>query len=117
MGEGRSRHGPPVGAASGGRKTREVWVRAVAKFERSQLTHEAFCTQERLNVGTFRALLYRLRSEEMPGRPGFVELEARAPAGGGGCVVRVGNVEVEFARLPDVEYLAQLVFALRSDVR
>jgi hypothetical protein len=44
------------------RRSREQWVQVVEQFGRSGQSHEAFCTQHRLNVGSFRAWLYRLRS-------------------------------------------------------
>src|SRR5580693_8055011 len=43
------------------RQSREQWVQIVEQFERSGQSHEAYCTQHRLNLGSFRGWLYRLR--------------------------------------------------------
>jgi hypothetical protein len=43
------------------RRGREEWTRTIEEFERSGESHEAFCAQHRLNVGSFRSWLYRLR--------------------------------------------------------
>lgn len=43
------------------RRSREQWVEIVEQFERSGQSHEAFCAQHRLNVGSFRTWLYGLR--------------------------------------------------------
>jgi hypothetical protein len=40
------------------RRSREQWVQIVEQFERSGHSHEAFCAQHRLNVGSFRGWLY-----------------------------------------------------------
>src|SRR5260370_33023551 len=50
------------------RRSREKWVQIVEQFERSGQSHEAFCTQHRLNVGSFRGWLYRLRSGSGQGK-------------------------------------------------
>lgn len=105
-----------MGDASRRRRGRDAWVKAVAKFERCQLTHEEFCTQERLNLGTFRAWLYRLRSEEAPVSAGFVELEAREQTSAG-CLVRFGETEVEFSTQPEPGYLAALLSELGRATR
>jgi hypothetical protein len=44
------------------RRSREQWAEIVGEFEGSGLSHEAFCAQQRLNVGSFRGWLYRLRN-------------------------------------------------------
>ena len=43
------------------RRSREERIQIVEQFERSGQSHEAFCSQHRLNVGSFRGWLYRLR--------------------------------------------------------
>jgi len=43
------------------RRRREQWSEIVEEFEGSGLSHAAFCARERLNVGSFRGWLYRLR--------------------------------------------------------
>jgi hypothetical protein len=58
------------------RRSREQWAEVVGQFERSGQSHEAFCAQFRLNVGSFRGWLYRLRS---------VSGRARSRVARGGC--------------------------------
>ena|ERR1700722_17103335 len=43
------------------RRTRSEWVTIVEEFERADEMHEQFCARRGLNVGSFRAWLYRLR--------------------------------------------------------
>ncbi|HTZ86364.1 MAG TPA: hypothetical protein VMB05_06835 [Solirubrobacteraceae bacterium] len=50
------------------RRSREQWVEIVEQFERSGQSHDAFCAQQRLNVGSFRVWLYRLRSASPQGK-------------------------------------------------
>jgi hypothetical protein len=50
------------------RRSREQWAQIVDQFERSGQSHEAFCAQQRLNVGSFRGWYYRLRSSSGSGK-------------------------------------------------
>jgi hypothetical protein len=50
------------------RRSREQWSQVIEQFERSGQSHEAFCTQHRLNVGSFRSWLYRLRDGSPRGK-------------------------------------------------
>ena len=50
------------------RRSRQQWVQIVEQFGRSGQSHEAFCAQHRLNVGSFRGWLYRLRSGSAQGK-------------------------------------------------
>ena len=50
------------------RRSRGQWAEIVEQFERSGQSHEAFCAQHRLNVGSFRGWLYRLRSGSGQGK-------------------------------------------------
>ena len=50
------------------RRSREQWAQIVEQFERSGQSHDAFCAQQRLNVGSFRGWLYRLRSGAAQGK-------------------------------------------------
>jgi hypothetical protein len=50
------------------RRSRDQWAQIVGQFERSGQSHEAFCEQQRLNVGSFRGWLYRLRSGSGQGK-------------------------------------------------
>jgi hypothetical protein len=44
------------------RRSRGQWSEIVEQFEVSGQSHETFCAQHRLNVGSFRGWLYRLRN-------------------------------------------------------
>jgi len=50
------------------RRSREQWGEIVGEFERRGLSHEAFCAQQRLNLGSFRGWLYRLRNGSKGGK-------------------------------------------------
>ena len=50
------------------RRSREQWAEIVERFEHSGETHEAFCAQHGLHVGSFRSWLYRLRRESSQGK-------------------------------------------------
>jgi hypothetical protein len=43
------------------RRSQGEWAQFVEQFERSGQSHEAFCAQHHLNLGSFRNWLYRLR--------------------------------------------------------
>ena len=45
------------------RRGREFWITAIAEFERSKLTHEAFAQRRGFSVETLRSWIYRLRRE------------------------------------------------------
>jgi len=45
------------------RRGREFWITAIAEFERSKLTHEAFAHRRGVPVETLRSWIYRLRRE------------------------------------------------------
>jgi hypothetical protein len=42
------------------RRSREQWGQIVEQFGRSGQSHEAFCVQHQVNMGSFRSWLYRL---------------------------------------------------------
>jgi hypothetical protein len=42
---------------------REFWVRAIADFERSGLTHSEFALQRKVSIDGLRSWLYKLRRE------------------------------------------------------
>lgn len=95
------------------RRSRAEWEDIVWKFERTGLSHDAFCEAEGLNVGTFRTWLYKLRHEGGQPEPSFVEVVAGERASGpDACVVRFGQAEARFAHVPDAGYVASLLHAL-----
>lgn len=89
----------------------------IAKFERSGLSHDVFCTREKLNVGTFRTWLYRLRGEGAIEVPSFVEVVDRPSPPALTCVLRLGAAQVEFAQVPEASYLVDVLVALDSHAR
>jgi hypothetical protein len=96
------------------RHGRAYWTGVVTEFERSGQSHERFCERRKLNVGTFRAWLYRLRAEGMTEVPRFVELSADAPTAPMGCLVRVGFATIEFDSAPEPAYLAAFISAIST---
>jgi hypothetical protein len=50
------------------RRSRAEWAQIIEQFEHSGQSHEGFCGEERLNVGSFRGWLYRLRREAVRGK-------------------------------------------------
>ena len=116
----------------GKRKGRGYWLAVAESFDKASVSQTAFCTRHDLNIGTFRSWLYRFREERetskpakrvaakpvaaKPGKPSrFVEVMASAPAER--CVVRLGDVEIEFQKLPHVDYLSNLLANLGSTTK
>lgn len=104
------------------RKNREEWQAIIRAFERSGQTHEAFCAERRLNVGSFRTWLYKNRREasaevrlvpvELSGRHASVDVRAAAPVNAAAStpiVVVVGEVELRVVPGSDPAYVAVLV--------
>ena len=77
---------------------RAFWERSFQKYRSSGLTQEEFCRREKLNVGTFRTWLYRLRKEgtslvRVEVKPSISKVEATFP---NGIVVRFDEAAPEF---------------------
>jgi len=77
---------------------RAHWQRSLEKYRKSGLTQEEFCRREKLNVGTFRAWLYRLRKEStsmvrVEVKPSASKVEARLL---NGVILRFDEVAPEF---------------------
>jgi hypothetical protein len=89
----------------------------VARFERQSVSHDAFCAAEDLNIGTFRTWLYKLRAEGTVTIPSFVEVVPRSEIARSGCVVRRGEIEVEFSERPAASYVGELLASLDSRPR
>jgi hypothetical protein len=104
------------------RRSRDQWAQIVGQFERSGQSHEAFCEQQRLNVGSFRAWLYRLRGVAGQGnvaRSATRLLPVRvAPAGAAEeeTVIEfaVGDAMLRVRGTFGPAYVAELVTLLRS---
>jgi hypothetical protein len=91
---------------------RGYWQSAVNKFDKSELSQEAFCEAHGLTLGTFRSWLYRLRREGERSTPKFVEVSvADKSASSQACVVIIGKAELRFESVPDAVYLGALLRA------
>ena len=95
------------------RRSRDQWAQIVEEFERSGLSHEVFCAQQRLNVGSFRGWLYRLRS----GSPRLLPVRVGPPSASGDedlVEVASGGVTVRLRSGVGPSYVAELVSRLRD---
>lgn len=89
---------------------RGYWQSAVSKFDKSELSQEAFCEAHGLTLGTFRSWFYRLRREGESSTPTFVEVSvADKSASSQACVVIIGKAELRFESVPDAAYLGALL--------
>ena len=95
----------------------------IDQFESGDISQAQFCTRHRLNMGTFRAWLYRLRGESVTTHgkpPKFIEVAAvnsEAAISVAKCLLRVGEVQIEFQSPPSAVYLSELLTGLRSLVQ
>lgn len=104
------------------RRSREQWVEFVEQFERSGQSHDVFCAQHRLNVGSFRSWLYRLRHDSSQGkvaRSATRLLPVRvAPSGAADpetvIELAVGDAMMRVRGDFGPSYVAELVTLLRS---
>jgi hypothetical protein len=104
------------------RRSREQWAQIVEEFEGSGMSHEAFCAQRRLNVGSFRGWLYRLRSGSPRGKVArsatrFLPVRVGPPAAPGDedlVEVAIGGVIVRVPSSVGPAYVAELVSRLRD---
>jgi hypothetical protein len=104
------------------RRSRDQWAQIVEEFERSGLSHEAFCAEQRLNVGSFRSWLYRLRNDSARGkvaRSATRLLPVRVGAAGAGgdedlVEVAIGGILVRVRSGVGPAYVAELVSRLRD---
>lgn len=104
------------------RKSRSEWSKIIGAFERSGESHEEFCTKQRLNLGSFRGWLYRLRKAAAPEValvPVTLTGTARSPSSpvggpGGEIVVVVSDLYVRVVPGTDAAYAAALVAELRA---
>jgi hypothetical protein len=95
---------------------RSYWQSAVGKFDKSELSQEAFCEAHGLTLGTFRSWLYRLRREGGNSTPKFVEVSvARKSASSQACVVIIGKAELRFESVPDAVYLGAMLRAASGE--
>jgi hypothetical protein len=105
------------------RRSREEWSRIVEAFERSGQSHEAFCAQHGLNVGSFRGWLYPLRRDAAQGKVArsATRLLPVRVSGAGAAIdegvmieIVVGDTRLRVPDRVDPHYVAALVAALAS---
>ena len=104
------------------RRRRDEWTQIVEEFERSGLSHEAFCAQQRLNVGSFRGWLYRLRNDSARGKVArsatrLLPVRVGPPCASGDedlVEVATGGVVVRVRSSVGPAYVAELVSRLRD---
>lgn len=104
------------------RRSRDQWAEIVVEFEGSGLSHEAFCTQRRLNVGSFRGWLYRLRNGSARGKVArsatrLLAVRVGPPVATGDeelVEVAIGGVVVRVRTSGGPGYVAELVSRLRD---
>jgi hypothetical protein len=104
------------------RWSREQWVQVVESFERSGQSHERFCVDRGLNVGSFRGWLYRLRREgarSTVARSATRLLPVRiappaSPEDGTALEITVGDVAVRVRGAIGPRYVAELIAELRG---
>jgi hypothetical protein len=106
------------------RRSRSEWSSIIKAFERSGGSHEEFCSERGLNLGSFRGWLYRIRK----GREAAPEVALVPVAVTGGTsspardvawaaaeiTVAVAGVDVRLVPGTDVAYVAALVAELRA---
>ncbi len=97
------------------RKSRSEWRSTVRAFERSGQTHEAFCEERDVNLGSFRGWLYKLRREPRPEDIQMVAVDVVASrvlevASTGDLFVELGaDLRVRVPVGVDARYVAALV--------
>jgi hypothetical protein len=102
------------------RKRQQEWRGIIRAFEQSGQTHQAFCAGRRLNLGSFRGWLYRIRREttadvrlvpvEVSGWSAPVDVASAARANAAAPIVLVvGDVELRITAGSDPAYVAALV--------
>jgi hypothetical protein len=100
------------------RKSRSEWSAIIKAFGRSSMSHEEFCSERRLNLGTFRVWLYRLRREtSAPPAVTLLPIEvtpAAPPCLSTDVVIAVAGLELRVPIGADIQYVAGLVAELRS---
>jgi transposase-like protein len=107
------------------RRSRGFWIRLVAEYGRSGLTHAEFAARRGVKLGTLRTWIYRLRRGAGAKQPSAAEappllpvrvIASTAPAARGASAAPP-PIEVELAsglrlRIPvgtDAEYVASLI--------
>src|SRR5262245_37196158 len=106
------------------RKSRSEWSSIIKAFKKSGGSHEEFCKERGLKLGSFRGWLYRLQKRVEPesevalvpvavtGATSSSTREVTEP--GAEIVVAVAGVDVRIVPGTDVAYVAALVAELRA---
>ena len=103
-------------------RSRDQWAQIVEEFERRGLSHEAFCAERRLNVGSFRGWLYRLRTDSPRGKVArsatqLLPVRVGPPSASGDedlVEVAIGGILVRVRSSVGPAYVAELVSRLRD---
>jgi hypothetical protein len=106
------------------RRSRSEWSSIIKAFKKAGGSHEEFCRERGLNLGSFRGWLYRLQRKETSAPEvalvpvtvtGVTSLPAGEVAGTAAeIVVAVASMDVRVAPGTDVAYVAALVAELRA---
>lgn len=92
------------------------WANLLEQFHNSDLTQKQFAQKHGLNIYTFRGRLYRASSSDRQNLPApFVSLQIKdldqpQPF----LKLKLQDLELDFASLPDPQWLAQLAFYTRG---
>jgi hypothetical protein len=105
------------------RRPRVEWATIIGEFEQSGEAHAEFCARRRLNLGSFRSWLYRLRRSSASGKVGHgaargvqllpVRIVGPDPAARPHVEILVAGLVLRLSG-SDVEYVATLTAALAS---
>jgi len=94
------------------RYDREFWAQLVEQYDKSGQSQKEFAATRGVKLGTFQRWLYLLRREQAKVERGpqakFIEIKAERRAGQP-VRMRVGQAVIEFDRLPDTGWVAELI--------
>ena len=101
--------------------TREDWVKLIADFDQSGLSHRDFATQREVSLHSLRSWIYRLRAEKTPEvKIARVRIrdrgKSKVPIASPEATLEImlGAAVVRVVTGTSVEYVAALVRALRE---
>jgi hypothetical protein len=105
------------------RRSRREWTAIIEEFKGAGESHDGFCARRGVNVGSFRAWLYRLRNRDAKSKVArsatatlrLLPVRVRSsPLADGPIELLVRDVVVRVHVGADVQYVAELVTALAS---
>jgi hypothetical protein len=98
------------------RHGRDYWTRLVDQFNKSGngQSQKVFAAANGVKLGTFQRWLYLLRRERTKTERGsqakFIEIKAERRSGQP-VRMRVGQAVIDFDRLPDTDWVAELIYS------